>query len=332
MRKSSLLLLIFLLPLIGAAQDQHSPAFRFHAWKDEQPQSATDSILRLWLAPQTVNDDQPVARTLYFWTSFPDLDSSLKQDQLLRSTYTRDVLAGKYRDELMYHSRDNEPVVNHLMSGERQRVREAWPCYWQNMHNDTGYERRGQLVQVVLMDSSLIVSFFPDKKKSERWQVHDLRGNLITMESALARKRHIAAVFISGDDKIIFRSPRRAVFREHYRAFFLCNEDMIKSWHHAVPGLQAKVVQDFDYLVLLHAWFEKPEHCAAHGPKGKTCYAAWTKLSTQMTVTGLFFATGRRAGYLEPPADQVETKKIIGQLRERWQTQMMPCERFPGRK
>lgn len=353
MKKNSLIILIFFLSFFGYAQNDnlYQRDFLNLTWsylsdrapvlseveagargdKSEEP-SSTDSILRNWLAPQTVYDHQPVARTFYFWTSFPDLDSSLEQNQLLRTSVSNDLDILKYKDNLLYHSRDNEPIVNHLMSGERQRVRSVWTSYWQNINYDTAFPRRQQLVQVVLMDSSLIVSYFPDKKKSERWRVHDLRGNLITMENAMQRKRHIAAVFVSGDDKIVFTGPRRTVYREQYRSFFLCNEDMIKSWHHGVPGLQAKVMKDFDYLILLNAWFENPAHCAAHGPKGKTCSAAWTKLSAQMSVTEMFFATCRRAGYLEPNADQQETKKILEALRVRFQGQMMPCERFPGRK
>jgi hypothetical protein len=295
--------------------------------------SSTDSILRNWLAPRAVRDFQPVASTFYFWTSFPDLDSTLKQDRLLRSVSSGNFYEEQYRNNLLHHSKDNEPLLNHLMGGERHYIRAAWPCYWANMEPDYDSTKPGrqQLVQVVLMDSSLIVSFFPDKKKSERWAIHDLKGNLLTMEQALVRKRHIAAVFMSGDDRMIFNGPRRTVFHEHYRSFFLCNERMIKSWHHNVPGLQLQVMQDFDYLMLLNAWLRYPEHCAVQGRRGKNCYAAWTNLSTQASASELFFAMLRRAGYLQESANESTTRIMLDELRERLRVQMLPCERFPGR-
>lgn len=340
MKKNGLILLLLFTSFFGeihagpwrSIHEVHSGALRVIPGVSEG--SSTDSILRYWLSARVVNDNHPVTNTLYFWTSLPDLDSSLQQDRLLRSTSTDFVFEEQYRDNLLYYSKDNEPMTNHLLGSERNYIRAAWPSYWSNMEYDydTTKPRRQQLVQVVLMDSSLIVSFFPDKKKKERWQIHDLRGNLVTMEDALKRKRHIAAVFVSGEQKVVFNGPRRSVFREHYRTFFLCNESMIKSWHHAVPGVQMKVMQDFDYLVLLNAWFGSPEHCAEQGTKGKTCYAAWTKLSSQQSVSELFFATMRRAGYLHDKASQATTMPMLDDLRARLRAQASPCERFPGKK
>lgn len=293
--------------------------------------SATDSILHHWLEPQIVNSNKPVANTFYLWTTSAELDTCLRQNQLLRRVQFRICDEFFYADEIRYRAvKQNAPIANHLMSGERQRVLAAWPCYWATMSAWDRDYLQNQLVEVVLMDSSLIVSFFPDEKKSKVWRVHDLKGNELTLEQALQRKRHIAAVYMCNEEKLVFTHIRRTVYRTHDRNFFLCNESMIKSWHHATPGLQAKVQKDFDYLVLLNAWFEKPEHCAEQGSKGRVCYAAWTAQPATMQVSDLFFATQINASYLSVPANQETTKAIVEELRTRFRAQQRPCERFPA--
>lgn len=294
--------------------------------------NATDSILRYWLQPQIVNNDLPVANTFYFWTTSAELDSCVTQKRLLRTSVSENYYESMYIEQLLLlNEKSNQPITNHLLSGDRQRIREGWPCYWTAMHPFYQDSLENQLVQVVLMDSSLIVSFFPDGKKSEMWKVHDLKGNELSIEQTLLRKRHIAAVFVSGDDKLIFTGPRRTVFRTHYRSFILCNEDMIKSWHHNVPGLQAKLLGDLNYLILLNAWFENPEHCAEQGNKGKVCYAAWKQSSVAMKISDLFFAAQRRAGYLSDPANQTSMMEIIDKLRKDIRLQKYSYERFPGK-
>ncbi len=295
--------------------------------------SATDSILRYWLRPQIVNNNLPVTNTFYFWTSSNELDSCLEQKRLLRTSVSDRFHEEMYVEELLKFGRkNNSPIVNHLLSGDRQRIREGWPCYWASMGAFIGDSTHNQLVQVILMDSSLIISFFPDERKSKMWKVHDLKGNELTMEQAMLRKRHIAAVLMCNDEKVRFPGPRRTVYHNHYRSFILCNEDMIKSWHHNVPGLQAKVLKDFDYLVLLNAWLEDYNNQAQQGKKGKVCYAAWTMSVSEMRISDLVFATRNGAGFLGEGVDQVYMMNTIEQLRTWFRKQKNPCERFPGKK
>jgi hypothetical protein len=211
-------------------------------------------------------------------------------------------------------------------------MRDAWPCYWADMSEFYADSLKNQLVQVVLMDSALIVSFFPDRKKTKRWECHDLKGNALTMEQALARKRHIAAVYMCSE----FKTQTICGFTKktklgHFRGFVLCNENMIKSWHHGVPGLQAKVLQDFDYLLLLNAWFENPDHCAVQDRKGKLSYASWNMSATNMKPSDLFFSVLTYSGESGMNAVQSSTMKIIDELRDRFRRQKNPCEAFPGK-
>lgn len=295
-----------------------------------QDGSATDSILRFWLTPQIVSNVKPIANTFYFWTTPQELDSVVEQKRLLRTSLPSDHLEGIYWDRLSSNE-NNEPISNHLRSGDRQRIRSAWPCYWSMLNESYDYPKSTQLVQVVLMDSSLIVKFNPDDKK-HRWTIFDLRGNEISMETAMQRKRHIAAVFVSGYNKYSFPAPRPLVVKEYFRTFILCNEDMIKSWHHAVPGMQARIINDLNYLVLMTAYFGDGIHGQLQGKKGKSCRMSWVKPATEMRISELFFATQRMAGDSGPNATEDGMKAIVNLLRSRWPQQKNPVERFPGAK
>lgn len=300
-------------------------------FRDTVVASSTDSILRYWLMPQTVSNDKPVANTFYFWTSTQELDTVADQNRLLRTTDCEEC-DEPYYSVVLRNSSLNQPLALHLMTGDRQRVRAAWPCYWSNIgaYNHVVTDN-SQLVKVVLKDSALIVALDECAGKKERWKVYDLKGNVISTDEALRRKPQIAAVFYNSYAKVHLRAPVRTLtFSEYRRTFFLCNEDMIKSWHHAVPGLQAKMIRDLDYLVLLNAWFEDPAHCKLQGKKGKNCKAAWHGLQPAMQISDLFFATLRYASVYEPEATQESMKEILDTFRERWKQQKNPVERFPG--
>jgi hypothetical protein len=300
------------------------------AGEGEEP-SATDSILHQWLSPQVVNNNKPVANTFYFWTSTEELDSCLSQGQLLRTSAPSNPAESIYWNKMPGTIEHPEAISNHLRSGERQRVRAAWPCYWGLLSESFPQSSENQLVQVVLMDSSLIVAFHPDERKN-KWTIFDLHGNSIPMNVALERKRHIAAVFIEARNKVVMMHIHRHVINEYCRSFILCNESMIKSWHHGVPGMQAKIVQDLDYLLLMNAYLGEGLHGQMQGRKGSNCTATWVMPAAKMRVSQMLFATQRFAWDSGKPATQSTSTAIIDLLRERWPRQVKPCERFPARK
>jgi hypothetical protein len=296
--------------------------------------SATDSIIRFWMAPQTVNSTRPVFNTFYFWASIQEIDSVLNQQRLLRTSETAGMLEARYLDELFYSGQKNpdDGMCAHLRTGDRVRVRAAWPNYWSTL-TEGGSESHDQLVQVVLMDSALIVSFDTEANGKKRWTIFDLRGNEIVMDDAIKRKDHIAVVFVQGKYKAVMQAgPRRLVQQEYYRTFILCNERMIKSWHHAVPGMQQKILNDLDYLLLLHGYFSEGWTMGEPGKRGKLARAAWKKSAAQLkALDEFFFATQRFAWTDGPRADASSTKVIIDRLRSRWPLQKNMVERFPGR-
>lgn len=300
--------------------------------------STTDSILRFWLSPQIVNSEKPVANTFYFWTTIDELDSVVSQKRLLRTAAPTCHLEEVYWQKLFGVIKDNEPIANILRSGDKQRVREAWPTYWSTLTESYPQSSQNQLVKVVLMDSSLIVVFSPDARK-EKWKVLDLHGKTITMSTALARKQHIAVVFISGKNNGNWNNanqvnsmttPTYIKKKEYYRTFVLCNEDMIKSWHHGVPGMQARILDDLNYLLLLNAFLGQGFHQQLQGRKGINARFSWVKPASKLKVSEMFFATQRICWQGGVPATQHSTTNIIALLRECWPKQVKPVERFPA--
>jgi len=345
MKNSCFFLFIFsLLAIPGAARSDNHTCIRFidiHRARQseravtvasgEELPSSTDSILRLWLSPQIVNNCKPAVSTFYFWTSMQELDSVIGQQRLLRTNSPEDPLADLYLQCIEENTLESQEMANHLFSGERQRIHTAWPSYWSTLTESDQPREQDQLVKVVLMDSSLIVAFSPDERKGNRWAVYDLGGNVIPLNKALERKRHIAAVFFSGKNSRTYAGPRRYVQSEYYRTFVLCNENMIRSWHHAVPGMQAKIIQDLDYLLLMNSYFSEGWLLPSQGKRGKIARASWTMPESKMKMNNYFFATQRFAWMTGVDACSEATRKIIDSLRERWPRQVKPCERYPGK-
>jgi hypothetical protein len=345
MKKSGFLISFFFLSSFGYAQYDNSlvsyiPNSKCGTLSDRaeprcdkfEEASSTDSILRYWLAPQTVNSNLPVSNTFYFWTSSRELDSVLSQKQLLRTVGSSDPLASWYLMELIRKGvNKNEEIAQHLFSGQRQRTRTAWPNYWATLTESKWDSVNDQLVQVVLMDSALIVKFSPDRNEKHRWKVFDLKGNTISMAEALLRKRHIAAVFLEGRRNVTYVAPRSLHIKDYYRTFILCNQDMIKSWHHAVPGMQAQIIQDLDYLLLMNSYFSEGWMLESQGRRGRIAHASWTMPIAEMKMNNYFFATQRYCWMTGVDANSEATIKILATLRTRWPLQKNPCERFPGK-
>lgn len=336
MAKGLFLLVTFVCLFVSAsARNDHSFAESFRSsaatgGKMETP-TATDSILRFWLAPQTVHSNLPVANTFYFWASRQEIDTALRQHALLWRATPNDFTEQVYVWSLEEQQQRNEPIANHLRGADKQRIHSAWPNYWAMLGEKYVTDTADQLVQVVLMDSSYIVVFRPDEKKN-RWKVFNLQGKEISMAYAMEHKANIAAVFTEGYHETVYIAPRRFKIKQYYRSFVLCNEQMIKSWHHAVPGMQEKIVQDLNYLLLLNAWMEKPEHTKGQGAKGKNCRTAWVTLTSQLpSVADYYFATQRFAWMGGRDAAQLPVTQIVTWLRLRWPKQVNMCERFPGK-
>lgn len=328
-------LLMFLLALVAG-----SPAYseKLHAVSSDSTETSTDSILRFWLKTQGVDDEKPFGNTFYFWTTAEELAASQKENTLLRRFDAGTLLLNLYRKNINDPCRDNHPLAKLLRGSDYSRVQDAWPCYWPALAEN--YEYRGdQLVKVVLEDSALVIVFHPDRTENA-WQVFDMKGTPVSLPEALEAQSRIALVYFESEKKVQVNIPvnqvdlmpgekhSRKMKISGYRSFILCNERMIKSWHHAVPGMQNQVNKDLSYLLLLHAWFgSNSSHMLQPGKNGKNAQAAW-KSEEALSPAQACMQTYR---YSTIAADTAATKSIVDELRRCWPLQKNPIEKFPSR-
>jgi hypothetical protein len=323
---SGLFVLILLCSFIGEGNSFfQNPAAVLNT---DTSHAATDSILRSWLSNYTVDDAIPIGTTFYFWTSVAELDSVKESHMLLRKYSANDFLEHEYRLDLLNKKWDDHPIARILRGSDFSRVQNAWPCYW-SMIAEYYEGDKNQLVKVELEDSALIAVFHPDRKKNS-WAVYDMKGRSIGLPEVEKRKNQVAAIYFSAvykDDRSRRIRPQRLKYP--WRSFFLCNESMIRSWHHAVPGMQDRINKDAGYLLLLHAWFQAnpATHELTAGRKGKRTARVWDHRSYASPAEYLM----QTFRFSRINADHRTTATIIDMLRARWPLQVNPVERFPSR-
>lgn len=328
-------LLLFLLAL-AAGPPAYSEKPR--AVCSDSTDASTDSILRFWLKTQRIDDGKSFGTTFYFWTNAEELAASEKEKTLLRRFDAGTFLQSFYRQNINDPRWDNHPLAKLLRESDYSRIRDAWPCYWSI--GAENYQYTGdQLVKVVLEDSALVVVFHPGLKENA-WQVFDMKSRPVSLPEALKAQSRIALVYFESEKKAQVNIPvnqvdfmpgekhSRKMKISGYRSFILCNEKMIKSWHHAVPGMQNQVNKDLSYLLLLHAWFgSNAAHMLQPGKNGKNVKAAW-KSEEALSPAQACLQTYR---YSTLAADTIATKTIIDELRRCWPLQKNPIEKFPSR-
>jgi hypothetical protein len=272
--------------------------------------TATDSILHFWLNKAGVDDEKPIARTFYFWTTPEELDSVNAQHALLRSV----CLPGEffrnfyldYRAALENKKWDKNYLAIDFRGGQFGRMRAAWTSYWFQHISETSALPATQLVKVELEDSALIVVFRPQEKKA--WEVFDLRGNLVSQPEAEKRKAQIAVIYFSDHVNRKIKSDTHGtetteILNNYERTFFLCNEKMIKSWQHGVPGMQHQILEDLNYLLLLDAYFASDvSKTAAPGKNGKNVMHCWKGETDHFSVAQFYFRTQLFASSSTPEA------------------------------
>lgn len=319
-----------LLLLLGAAAPSGKNAGGPLSFADSADTS-TDSILKFWLRSQAVNNTLPVHKTFWLWTSASDLDSIAKYDALLWN------FTGADRQQLVYslllndgHYRDH-PCARILLGSDYLRYRSAWTSYWAvcPSADTTQTRKRDQLVQVNLDDSALIVVFRSGAKEKNPFSVYDLNGRMLSWPEAEKRSGHFAAVFVTGN--IAFAGDKTAKRRKMpFRYFILCNEKMIRSWHHGVPGVQQQVAKDMNYLMLLHAWAEAYPQKSVLKP-ARSFPAAWNGTGPRMPVAEYYRAAQPESANREKNI-QPEIRATIDFLRAAWRNQVKPVEKFPAAK
>lgn len=330
----AILLLIFLTSAFsGDSVNAQSPVS-----SSDTLDTSTDSILKYWLRERAVSNEKPFHKTFWCWLGTKELDTVAQLHSLLWDFKPHDKSEILYSLWLQDHSQDQNPYVKILRSSSFLRTQSAWPNYWASVQDRTEPQlgNMNQLVQVELEDSSLIAVFFPQEKGEKTIRVFDLSGNPVSLPEFEKNQTRLAAVFIAGkitggiqntNENQLKKTEKKQPYP--FRTFVLCNEKMIRSWHHAVPGMQHQQALDMNYLMLLYAWTEAhPEKSRIRNPKKFP--ACWNALSAKSPIMEYYSSTQKS---LRPGETnmQTEMRSAIDYLRSAWKNQVKPMERFPSK-
>jgi hypothetical protein len=336
-----ILALIVFTGCLALTQWSYAPSAQAYVSKGKDTLTATDSILINWLGKTAVTGAVPKMNRFYFWLEQQEIDSVLQQKNLLRHAQPQTTMEWLYQSTLMESRFAAQPIAQQLRSSERIRKRECWSNMWSFITETHDSDPRNQLVEVVLEDSAWIALFRPESKKP--FVVVDVKGNVIPELEAQRNSRRIAVVLFQSvltskkldelrERKLRFSMPGNNTETAHFRSFMLVNETMIKSWHHAVPGLQEKMLSEIKYLLLLDAWMsDSPKNQAQKGRNGKVALDKWNSSRKLKRVNDMFFANIRVTGNAGVDANPVVVKRCIAALRERWPNQKDAVERYPSK-
>jgi hypothetical protein len=325
----------FFVPLLVLAFSFSSGDKNFPAQKTNSPDSvktATDSILDRWLDHQTVENNIPRFKSLWFFVSRNELDSIESSQQLLRSFRFETTAQQRYYSWLTDAKFDQQPVASILRASEKLRIRDAWTSYWP-LIRESGMiplPQGDQLIRVELEDSSLFVQFQPQEKNP--FAVYDVYGNIVSLPQAIKREKHIAAVFMnySRKENVYDEFGFGKMMVLHHRSFYLVNEKMIRHWEHATPSMQDGIIKELNYLLLLNAWInDSPSHIGAAGKKGKNIVKAWNIMPVKRTIPEKIFACRRSSTPFD--ANGAEIDRAIATIRRIWPLQVKTMEKFPSR-
>ncbi len=336
-----ILSLIVLAGCLAWTQWSSIPAAQAFVSKGKDTLTATDSILINWLGKTAVTGAVPKLNRFYLWLEQQEIDSVLQQKNLLRHAQPQSTMEWIYQSSLMEARFAANPVAQQLRSGQRIRKREAWSNLWAMITETHDTDPRNQLLEVVLEDTAWVALFRPESKKP--FVVVDVRGNIIPDLEAQNKAHRIAVVLFQSvltskkmdelkERKLRFSIPGSNTESAHFRSFMLVNENMIKSWHHAVPGVQEKLLSEIKYLLLLDAWMSNsPKNQANRGKNGKVALDKWESNRKLKRVNDAFFANLRVTGNYGIDANPAVVKRCIAVLRERWPNQKDAVERYPSK-
>ncbi|MBI3510760.1 MAG: hypothetical protein HY064_08850 [Bacteroidetes bacterium] len=330
MRKAGIALLPFIF-FIGIFPE-HSSARRIAVSHDTL--TTTDSIMIFWLNKEAVFSNKPVAKKFYCWLSQQELDSVRSQNMLLRNYAPGSVMNIDLEQKLNSEKFKKDQMAFMLRESRFGRRRDAWVNIWGEL--DRGQmSGSDQLVEIDLEDSSLIVVFTPREKHP--WKVFDMNGNIFQANEALDHSSRIAGIFFEDETDFSLagnkddhknKLNKKSKDKKSFRTFFIVNETMIRSWHHAVPGLQDKILQELTYMLLGDAWL-KNEETDKHFITGSG-EDAWEKQQSEMNITQLYWNCIR----IDEDASRPCSANVEGEihfLRDSWIKQKDPVEKFPSR-
>jgi hypothetical protein len=179
---------------------------------------ATREEVRTFLARYAVDDDAPVRRILYTWTTGAQLEELAKGEVLLSRSESASYGPSGF-DRVMADRPPGDALARLLGNEAYAKKRFAWPAPWSTVSGLAGTPYGDRLVRIELGDDAIVLRHV---LSSGAWDGFDMKGAHVDEATILAHPERLAAVYFVSD----VSEPGRPAYRE----YVLLNESQIASW------------------------------------------------------------------------------------------------------
>jgi hypothetical protein len=192
---------------------------------------ATREEVRAFLARHAIDDDAPVRRILYTWTTGAQIDELAKSELLLSRSESATYGPSGF-DRVLADRPPGDALARLLRNEAYAKKRFAWPAPWATVSGLAGTPYGDRLVRVELGDDAIVLRHV---LSSGAWDGFDMKGARVDEATILAHPERLAAVYFVSD----VGEPGRPAYRE----YVLLNESQIASWSYG-DGADEKLLVD----------------------------------------------------------------------------------------
>lgn len=238
---------------------------------------ATREEVRTFLARYAIDDEAPVRRVLYTWTTGAQIEE-LAKSELLLSRGESATYGPSGFDRVLAARPPSDALARLLRNEAYAKKRFAWPAPWATVSGLAGTPYGDRLVRIELGDDAIVLRHV---LSSGAWDGFDMRGARVDEATILAHPERLAAVYFVSN----VSEPGRPAYRE----YVLLNESQIASWSYG-DGADEKLLVDAAAMIErlpatapgdLDAWTRAlvtrwHGGSSGSGSKAGDAYAAWS--------------------------------------------------------
>lgn len=194
------------------------------------PETTREEV-RAFLGRYAIDDDAPVRRVLYTWTTGAQIDELAKSEVLLSRSESATYGPSGF-DRVLADRPPGDALARLLRNEAYAKKRFAWPAPWATVSGLAGTPYGDRLVRIELGDDAIVLRHV---LSSGAWDGFDMKGGRVDEATILAHPERLAAVYFVSD----VSEPGRPAFRE----YVLLNESQIAAWSYG-DGADEKLLVD----------------------------------------------------------------------------------------
>ena len=196
------------------------------------------------LAPDALYHDAFVRRTVYTWTTAPQVDE-LARTGVLLSRAESPTHGASYLDQVVHAlARRGDPVATLLWTTPFARMRFAWHAPWATRAGWRGEVYGDRLIRVTLRPEAIWLAL---STVTGAFEARTADGATVALADVLAHPERIGAIYFVSDRSVL-PAPGLPAPRATHRELALCNEAMIESWAIGDDATRRELAREADAL------------------------------------------------------------------------------------